>query len=139
MKKWGLKINPLKTVAMVFSKNKSVSKKATNIKIDNKVIETKSETTFLGVTLDNQLNWSKHIQQLIAKCNPLLNMLAHINGKGWGADLKTSLLFYKSYIRAKLDYGSIVYQSAPESSLKKIRSSTKQGFENHHPSQMWNI
>ena len=38
----------------------------------------------------------------------------------WGAAAKVMRLFYIAYIRAKLDYGSILYASAAAAQLRKL-------------------
>ena len=40
----------------------------------------------------------------------------------WGATTKIMRLFYIAYIRAKLNYGSILYLSAAATHLKKIET-----------------
>ena len=52
-------------------------------------------------------------------------MLAHTD---WGADRKVLLRLYRSLIRSKLDYGSIVYGSARKSYLKMLDSVHHQGL-----------
>ena len=47
----------------------------------------------------------------------LLRVVAH---KEWGADQNTLLLLYRSLIRSKLDYGSIIYRSARKGYLKTL-------------------
>ena len=44
----------------------------------------------------------------------LLRVVAHTD---WGADRKVLLHLYRTIVRSKLDYGSIVYGSARESYL----------------------
>ena len=38
----------------------------------------------------------------------------------WGADPPTSLLFYRSYVRSIVDYGSILYGTAAKSHLSQL-------------------
>ncbi|KAI5717307.1 hypothetical protein M8J77_003609 [Diaphorina citri] len=45
----------------------------------------------------------------------------------WGADYKTLLQLYRSYVRSKLDYACVVYNSAPSSSLKTLDTIHHQG------------
>ena len=55
----------------------------------------------------------------------LLKVVAHTD---WGADRKVLLYRYKTIVRAKLDYGSIVYGSARESYLKTLDTIHHQGI-----------
>ena len=52
---------------MIFSTKKLESAKTEDIKIGNKNIERKSEARFLGVIIDNKLNWSCHIATIKTK------------------------------------------------------------------------
>ena len=49
-----------------------------------------------------------------------LNLLKCISGNTWGADRKSLLIIFKALIRYKVDYGSIVYGSASDSTLKGL-------------------
>ena len=70
--------------------------------------------------LDNRLSWNQHIKYIRDKCQSALNLMRCISGQNWGAD-KTSLLrIYRAFIRSKLDYGSMAYQSASESTKKQL-------------------
>ena len=55
----------------------------------------------------------------------LLKVLAHTS---WGADRVTLLNLYRSLIRSKLDYGSVVYGSARKSYLQKLDTIHHQGL-----------
>ena len=44
-------------------------------------------------------------------------MLSHTS---WGSDTQTLLKLFKAFIRSKLDYGCMVYQSASHTTLKKL-------------------
>ena len=71
-----------------------------------------TEAKFLGVKFDNKLSFIPHMKELKIKCQKALNLLKVVGHFDWGADRKTLLSLYRSTIRAKLDYGSIVYGSA---------------------------
>ena len=49
-----------------------------------------------------------------------LNLLKVLSHTSWGADRTTLLHLYRSLIRSKLDYGSIVYGSARKSYLQML-------------------
>lgn len=66
------------------------------------------------------LTWSKHIEELRNSCQERLNMMKHLAGVKWGASRQTLLKFYKIYIKSKVDYGSIVYDSASQTVLNKL-------------------
>lgn len=118
---WGFKISQIKTVAMLFS---PTNKRPIYPKlyIQNQLIEFQKETYFLGMLLNETINWKPHIQQTIQKCQKDLNILKNIKGTTWGADQQTMLMIYKSLIRAKIDYGCQIYSSANKETLKQLDS-----------------
>ena len=64
---------------------------------------------FLGIIFDRKLSFIPHIKYLKAKCLKALNLLKVLSHTNWGADRTVLLQLYRSLIRSKLDYGSIVY------------------------------
>ena len=65
-----------------------------------------SEAKFLGLLFDNKLSFIPHIKALKA-----LDILKVLSSSDWRGDRTVLLNLYKSLIRSKLDYGSIVYGS----------------------------
>ena len=55
----------------------------------------------------------------------LFRVVAHTD---WGADRKVLLHLYRTIVRSKLDYGSIVYGSAREPYLKNLDTIHHQGI-----------
>ena len=75
---------------------------------------------FLGIIFDRKLSFLPHLHYLKNKCIKALNLLRVVAHTSWGADQQTILHLYRSLIRSKLDYGSIVYGSARQSYLKML-------------------
>ena len=78
------------------------------------------ESKFLGEIFDRNLSFIPHIRYIKAKCLKVLNLLKVLSNTSWGADLPTLLHLYRSLIRSKLDYGSVVYGSARKSYLQML-------------------
>jgi hypothetical protein len=83
---------------------------------------------FLGLVFDKKLNWREHFKQLRVKCFKCLNLLRYLTGTQWGADRTVMLRVYRALIRSKLDYGSIVYDSARESYKKTLNTIHNSGI-----------
>ena len=60
---------------------------------------------------------NNNVTNISIKSINLLKILAHIS---WGANHSSLLTIYRSVVRSKLDYGSIVYGSARKSYLSKL-------------------
>ena len=86
------------------------------------------EAKFLGVTFDKKLSFIPHIKKLKTKCLQALNLLKVLSSTDWGSDSSTLLKLYRSLIRSKLDYGSIVYGSARKSYLQMLDTIHHQGL-----------
>ena len=70
------------------------------------------ETKFLGVSFDQKLSFIPHLKALKTRCLKALDIIQVVSNQEWGADKSVLLNLYRSLIRSKLDYGSIVYGSA---------------------------
>ena len=62
--------------------------------------------TFLGVTFNRTLSFSKHIFSLKAKFFPRLKALCCISASSWGPSKESLSLLYKSFLRSLLTYAS---------------------------------
>ena len=87
-----------------------------------------AESKFLGVIFDRKLSFIPHIKYVKAKCLKALNLLKVLSHTSWGADRTTLLHLYRSLIRSKLDYGSLVYGSAKKSYLQMLDTVHNQGL-----------
>ena len=72
---------------------------------------------FLVIIFDCKLSFIPHSKYLKTKCLKALNLLKVLSHTNWGADRTVLLQLFRSLIRSKLDYGSIVYGSARKSYL----------------------
>ena len=86
------------------------------------------EYKYLGLIFDKKLSFIPHINYIKAKCHKALNMIKVLSHTTWGADRTTLLQLYRSLIRSKLDFGSIVYGSARKSFLAMLDPLHHQGL-----------
>ena len=87
-----------------------------------------AESKCLGIIFGRKLSFIPHIKYVKAKCLKALNLLKVLSHTSWGADRTTLLHLYRSLIRSKLDYGSIVYGSAKKSYLQILDTVHNQGL-----------
>ena len=69
-----LKFSPEKIVFLLF--NRQGRNIARPLKIEGRKIRYVEEVKYLGVTLDNKLNWRMHINNSIDRCSAIMNELA---------------------------------------------------------------
>ena len=122
----GFTISKNKTVAMHFCPDKKCMDPV--LKLDNDPIQFVKEAKFLGFIWDTKLTFEPHINYLKTQCQKSLNILKVLSRTEWGADQTTLLKLYRSLVRSKLDYGSIVYGSASKTALAKLDPVHNQGI-----------
>ena len=69
---------------------------------------------------DEHLNWKVHVKQTKAQALKALNLLKKLSHTSWGTDRTTLLRLYKATVLPILEYGSPIYGSASESTLKTL-------------------
>ena len=115
--KWGFRISIAKTKFILFHRGRNKSLK---LLLDGHPLEKVQDVKFLGMVFDQSLSWNKHIEYINNRCQKRINILKLLTGSKWGTDKETMVLLYKNLIRSIIDYGSIVYQSACKTTLKKL-------------------
>ena len=110
----GFKFSKSKTVCMHFCQFRKAHDDPV-LTLDGTPIPVVDEKKCLGVIFDKKLTFIPHIKKFKVKCQKALNLLRVVAHTDWGADRKVLLHLYRTIVRSKLDYGSIVYGSARES------------------------
>ena len=88
------------------------------IKIDNNIIEREYEAKNLGVTIDEELTWVRHVNLLIAKAyGKLKHGFRFKNFLNESSKLKLT----ETYILSQFNYGDIVLQNLSEQLQNKIQ------------------
>ena len=123
----GFKFSPTKTVTVHFCRKTSCIKRP-ELHLYGNQLPVKEETRFLGVILDKKLSFRSHIKDLKTRCKQSLNALKIFSNPEWGGDTDTLLHLYRSLVRSKLDYASLVYGSARPSYLKMLDPVQNQGL-----------
>ena len=123
----GFKFSKSKTQCVHFCQQRKIHNDP-SLYIYGSQIPVVAESKFLGVIFDKKLSFIPHIKYLKAKCLKALNLLKVLSHTSWGADRTTLLHLYRSLIRSKLDYGSIVYGSARKSYLQMLDTVHNQGL-----------
>ena len=80
--------------------------------LQGKLIRYQKSFKFIGITFDQSLSFKDHINDISTRCRKRLNLIKAIRGQEWGANPKTLLYTYKTYIRPVLEYGCILFAHA---------------------------
>nr|XP_012153232.1 PREDICTED: uncharacterized protein LOC105664225 [Megachile rotundata] len=100
----GLGLAPEKTDILIFS-SPTIPPNSVSIDLGDVFISNKAQTKFLGIYIDNQLTFSKHIQYLETQCSSVCNIIRYLRGVWWGCDPQTLISIYKALIRSRVEYG----------------------------------
>ena len=100
-----LTLNPNKTVGMRFL-HKKPKEKLVTINLANTKIRFVKETKFLGIWLDENLNWNAHPSKLIARLKRNTHLLSNHHNF---LDTFTLKLIYHAQIQSHLNYGLILW------------------------------
>ena len=99
-----LTLNLEKTVYIFFGNNKNKIKP--NLKINNTTLKPVDHSKFLGMWIDENLNWNAHINKLINKIKRNMHLL-------WVPrnlfNERTLKLIYHAHIQSHIDYGLILW------------------------------
>ena len=68
----------------------------------------------LGLILDNKLDFNKHLDEKINKCNKIIGMMKKLSTS---VSRQSLLTIYKSFVRPILDYGDIIYSKPHKGSF----------------------
>ena len=115
----GFTFSPSKTNCIHFHRKRKFQAPL-KLTLNNIIIPNRETIKYLGMEVDFRLTWKNHIKSLKIECLKRLDLLKCLSHTNWGSDRATMLRLYRSIIRSKLDYGSYIYSSASESSLKLL-------------------
>ena len=99
-------INPRKCEASFFSVDPHQANLQPNLLLIGSRFRFNATPTFLGVTFDRTLSFSKHVFSLKAKFFPCFKALRCISASSWGPSMESLSLLYKSFLRSLLTYAS---------------------------------
>ena len=92
--------------------------------------------TYLGVVLDQKLNWSLHIEKKVSKAKKILHLIKPAINHIWGLDPKRMQWIYKQIILPRLTYGCLVWgHSLTNSQISKLETVERVALRYH--ASMW--
>lgn len=106
----GLGVNPSKTEAIMFTLKRNW--KRTPLILEGVKIPLKENVKYLGITLDQKLNWTAHVEEKVKKMQRLLYQGKRIMGKSWGVTPAAAKWIYTAVVRPILAYGCVIWAPA---------------------------
>ena len=113
-----LVLNISKTNYIMFtSKGKSYNKNVNNIQIDGNNIQKVNKTKFLGIVIEEHLNWAMHITHL---CNIIARKLGILQKLRYFIPAYVLKILYHSLILSHLQYCTLLWANSYHSHLHKL-------------------
>ena len=119
--KWRIKLNPVKTKVIMFSRSILARKTELNLKLYGETLKIYPEVKFLGITCDSQLTFQKHFEDILDRCNTRYHRLRLLVNKEWGPSPATLIQIHKQCVRPVFEYGSLSTITASNYIISKIQ------------------
>ena len=125
----GLEFSPAKTAVLFLTKRLKYTLPSP-LSIYGTRVPYTTNAKYLGVTLDNQLTWQKHIDNKVSSTKRLLMLARNALAHTWGPNPKYMKWLYTSVIRPRITYGCFVWSKAAQEThnQKKLRSVQRLGL-----------
>jgi hypothetical protein len=114
--KWLVKINVLKTKAILFSRKRAPSPELP-LYLNDQIIQNVLFHKQLGMVLSRPLDWSEHISDISTKCVKRIGAWKSLQYKLSRRDIEMCMSLFVVPI---LDYGDILYDNCSEQNKSKL-------------------
>ena len=119
----GIAANTDKTKIMTFGSPHSLKKiPPFDIKIGDTLIQKVTSYKYLGMELDCDLSYKKHVNKIVSSVSPKLKQFQRMLNK------KAAIMVYKSTILPILEYGDVFLSAAPLVSRKRLQTLQNKGL-----------
>lgn len=116
-KKWFVGFNPEKTESMTFAYTNTEN--VPPIYMDNKLTNEVTSHKHLGLTFQNSIRWSEHINETVTKALKRVDILRSLM---YRLDRCTLEKMYFTFVRPLLEYGDIVWDNCTDAEAKMIEN-----------------
>ena len=106
---------------IIFSRSILARKTELNLKLYGETLKIYPQVKFLGITFDFQLNFKKHFEEILDRCNTRYHRLRLLVNKKWGPSPATIIQIYKQCARPIFEYGSLSTTTASDHIISKIQ------------------
>ena len=124
----GITVNAEKTKVMVFGSKNCLAKIAPeeiDLKFGQTTLQTVSSYTYLGLTLDNHLNYNSHVNKIISSVTSKLNQFRRMRHF---LTVKAALMVYKGMLLPLLEYGDVFLTGASVANRKRLQILQNKGL-----------
>ena len=109
---------------MIFSRSRKLELPRP-LTISNFLIEQKSEARFLGVIVDENLTWSRHVKTVRSKMARYLGLMYKLKSQ---LPVKVRIQIYHSFVQSHINYCSLVWGFSAKSNIESLFTAQKKGI-----------
>ncbi|CAF3782533.1 unnamed protein product [Rotaria magnacalcarata] len=121
-KSWKLKLQTTKTEMIHFTIHpRKKYKHSVEVKVDNTIIKPLYHTRYLGVIIDKQLNWRRHLDHIKTRIAPRIGLLRYLSRTAYEPNSMTMINIFKSIARSIIIYGHPVLLTADQNVWNRIQ------------------
>ena len=102
---------------MVFTSKRNISTDGVTLSLNNQLIYRTNTFKLLGITIDHNLNFQSHIDNIISKLNISLGVFFRIKKF---INQQSSIILYYSLFYSHLYYGNLIWGHANKTSVYKL-------------------
>ena len=113
---WGMAFNVSKCNIISIT-NATKKKQVFGYSMNNQVLKTVNSTAYLGLTINDKLQWGEHINSISGAANRMLGFLARTLTK---CPQKLKEKAYMTAVRPKLEYGAAIWDPHQDVYINKI-------------------
>lgn len=113
-----LKLNISKTKFIVLSNRNTIEKRSVSIKIENLNLQQVDEIKYLGVIIDNRLNFRSNVQFIIKKVAKKISFLGRLSNR---LSIQARILVYKTIIAPHFEYCASILFLCQDGDLQRLQ------------------
>ena len=121
----GLALNLKKTNYIIFSRKRTERSLPSPFSILDVTIEQKTEARFLGIIIDENFTWAKHISAIRSKMSRYIGVMYKLKRF---LPLKSRLQIYHSFVQSHIQYCSLVWGFCAKSHIETLFRSQKKAM-----------
>ncbi|GFX01389.1 uncharacterized protein TNCV_4736301 [Trichonephila clavipes] len=96
-------VNASKSTVSLFTTNRHLYNYSPEIFLMRERLNYSKYPTYLGFTLDSEVNCGKHIEKIADKARKRLKLLKYLSGRDWGSDASTLRITYSTLLHHTID------------------------------------
>lgn len=101
-RKLGLSVAPEKSQLWVFHRTPIRNNVPRAINVKGMCIAEYNGVRFLGLTLQSNLKWNRHFEEVINRCDKAINVIKFLRTTWYGADPSLLFTIYQGLLRSKI-------------------------------------